>query len=67
MNWDTIKGNWKQITGPVRKQWGELTDDDVMRIAGEREKLVGEIQAKYGVTREEAEQQIDEWVADVKQ
>jgi uncharacterized protein YjbJ (UPF0337 family) len=64
--WDRIKGNWKQFTGSVREQWGELTDDEVMRMNGEREQLVGKLQEKYGMAREEANRQIDEWAGQLK-
>ncbi|EEB85924.1 CsbD family protein [Roseobacter sp. GAI101] len=63
MNWDTIKGNWSQMTGKVKEEWGDLTDDDVTEAAGERDQLVGKIQAKYGVAKEEAEKQVDNFVA----
>ena len=63
MNWDTIKGNWKQMTGKVKEEWGDLTDDDLTEAAGERDQLVGKIQAKYGVAKEEAEKQVDNFVA----
>lgn len=66
MNWDTIKGNWNQFTGSVREHWGELTDDDVMEAAGEREQLVGKIQERYGITKEQAQQQVDQWAADLQ-
>jgi len=62
MNWDRIKGNWKQAKGEIRKQWGKLTDDDLDVIAGEREKLVGKIQDRYGIAKDEAEKQADEWL-----
>lgn len=61
MNWDQIKGNWKQIQGKARQQWGKLTDDDMEVAAGHRDELVGKIQEKYGIAREEAEQQVDTW------
>lgn len=61
MNWDTIKGQWKQLKGEVRKQWGELTDDDWEQIAGEKDKLVGKLQERYGWTRQEAETRADEY------
>lgn len=61
MNWDQIKGNWKQIQGKARQQWGKLTDDDVEVAAGTRDELVGKIQEKYGIGREEAERQVGEW------
>ncbi len=47
MNWNQAEGNWKQFKGYVREKWGDLTDDDLDRIAGKREKLVGHIQEKY--------------------
>jgi uncharacterized protein YjbJ (UPF0337 family) len=61
MNWDQAKGQWNQLKGTVRKQWGKLTDDDLDVIAGERERLVGKIQERYGVAKEDAERQIAEW------
>lgn len=59
--WDQIAGNWKQFRGEVRKQWGKLTDDDMEQIRGERDKLVGKIQERYGIERAEASRQLDEW------
>lgn len=61
MNWDRIKGNWKQITGNVQEQWGKLTDSDLDVVAGHREKLAGIIQERYGMAKEAAEKQIAEW------
>jgi uncharacterized protein YjbJ (UPF0337 family) len=58
MNWDQIKGNWKQLKGHARRKWGDLTDDDFDRIAGNRDILVGRIQEKYGISKEEAERQV---------
>lgn len=58
MNWDTIEGNWKQFTGRVKAQWGMLTDDDLDMIAGKRDELAARIQAAYGITKDEAEEQI---------
>ncbi|MEI4263242.1 CsbD family protein [Roseovarius sp. D0-M9] len=63
MNWDTIKGNWKQLTGEAKTHWGKLTDDDVQQAAGERDKLVGKIQERYGIGKEEAERQVDDFAA----
>jgi len=59
MNWDRIEGNWKQFTGKVRQQWGKLTDDDLDRIGGRREELSGRIQEVYGVSKDEANSQIE--------
>lgn len=61
MNWDQIEGNWKQFTGKAREQWGELTDDEVQQAKGNREQLAGAIQKKYGIAKEEAERQVDDW------
>lgn len=61
MNWEQVEGNWKQIKGKAREQWGKLTDDDVNAIAGRRDQLVGKIQKSYGVAREEAERQVEEF------
>lgn len=58
MNWDTVKGNWKQFKGQIKEQWGKLTDDEIDRIEGRRDQLAGAIQKSYGVAKEEAEQQI---------
>ena len=63
MNSDQLKGNWKILKGKVRETWGDLTDDDVDRVAGQHEQLVGAIQKRYGIAREEAERQVDEWQA----
>lgn len=61
MNTDTIKGNWKQLKGEVKKQWGKLTDDALTEINGSREKLIGQLQEKYGIQKEKAEKQVKEW------
>jgi uncharacterized protein YjbJ (UPF0337 family) len=56
-----IEGNWKQLTGKVKAQWGKLTDDDLDLIEGRADELAGRIQERYGIAREEAEKQVDEW------
>lgn len=61
MNWTQIEGNWKQLKDKVKQQWGKLTDDQLDVIAGKREHLAGKIQEAYGVSLEEAEQQLAEW------
>jgi len=61
MNWDRIEGNWKQFKGKAKEQWGKLTDDDLDVAAGMRDQLVGRIQERYGIAKDEAERQIDEW------
>ncbi len=61
MNWEQIQGNWKQLTGQAKEQWGKLTDDDIDVVAGRRDQLAGKIQERYGVAKEEAENQVAAW------
>ena len=61
MNWDQIEGNWKQIKGNIQQQWAKLTDNDLDLVNGKREELAGKIQAAYGVSKDEAEKQLDDW------
>ena len=61
MNWDFVQGNWKQVSGKVKQQWGKLTDDDLAAINGKREQLEGKIQERYGIEKDAARRQIDEW------
>ena len=63
MNWDRIAGQWKQIGAQVKAKWAKLTDDDLMAISARKDALVGKIQERYGIRRDEAERQVDEWVA----
>ena len=62
MNKETLKGQWKQLKGQVRKQWGKLTDDDLEYIAGSKDQFVGRLQERYGITKEAAQRQADEWL-----
>ena len=64
MNRDILKGNWEQVKGRLRSQWGKLTDDDLERIKGDREVLVGQLQERYGRTREEMEEELERWLDD---
>jgi uncharacterized protein YjbJ (UPF0337 family) len=66
MNWDRIEGNWKQVSGKVKAGWGKLTDDDITYVDGKREQLVGRIQERYGIARDEAEKQVRDWEARTK-
>lgn len=61
MNWDRIAGDWKQVRGRIREQWNRLGDDRLDRIAGRRDRLVGNIQESYGIAREDAERQVMAW------
>jgi uncharacterized protein YjbJ (UPF0337 family) len=63
MNWDQIRGAWQQLTGRVQHHWGKLTDDDLQMVQGDRQRLIGKIQERYGVAKDEAERQVDEWLA----
>ncbi len=58
MNWDQTEGEWKKMSGKVKEQWGKLTDDDLVKAAGKRDQLLGVVQSRYGIAREEAEKQI---------
>lgn len=61
MNEDRLQGRWKEIKGKVRERWGQLTEDDLDVIAGRREQLLGRIQQRHGLAREEAERQVQDW------
>jgi uncharacterized protein YjbJ (UPF0337 family) len=63
MNWDIVKGNWKQLKGELRKQWGKLTDDDWEEMAGEKDKILGKLQQRYGWSREQAEREAEQHFA----
>jgi len=62
MNWDQFEGKWKQYKGKVREKWGKLTNDDLDVITGRRDQLVGKVQERYGIAKEEAQRQVDEYV-----
>lgn len=62
MNWDQLEGKWKQYMGEIREKWGKLTDDDLHVIAGRREQLIGRLQERYGIAKEVAAHQADEFV-----
>lgn len=59
MNDDTFAGKWKQMRGKAKEWWGELTDDEIDRVQGKKDQLVGKLQEKYGYTKEQAESEID--------
>lgn len=61
MNSDQLKGMWKQVKGSVKERWGKLTDDDLEVIDGKHDQLVGKIQERYGVARDAAQKQVEEW------
>ena len=62
MNWDQIKGEWRETKGKLRSKWGKLTDDDLEQIAGKKDVLVGRLQRRYGWKKDQAEQSIDDYL-----
>ncbi len=61
MNWDRVEGNWKEFKGKVKQQWGDLTDDDLTVIEGNRDELAGRLQKRYGYARDKADREISSW------
>ena len=61
MNSDVFEGKWKQLKGSVKQRWGKLTDDDLTTMTGKKDELIGKIQERYGLTREQAQKEADEW------
>lgn len=66
MNSDELQGKWKQLKGAARQQFGRLTENDLEMIAGQRERLIGKLQERYGYLREEAQKRADEWLTSAK-
>ncbi|MGJ8530015.1 CsbD family protein [Maritalea sp.] len=62
MNRNEIEGKWEQVKGKAKAQWGELTDDDLAVIDGNRQQLVGKLQERYGKAQEDVEAEVDEWL-----
>ena len=67
MNWDQIEGEWKQCIGSARERWGKLTNDDIQTLTGQKDQLVGKIQERYGIAKEAAQKQVDEWNATARE
>ncbi|OLD15949.1 MAG: hypothetical protein DMG86_01100 [Acidobacteria bacterium] len=61
MNEDRVQGKWKQMKGALKSRWGKLTDDDLDVIEGQKDQLVGKVQERYGIAKDEAQKQVDEW------
>jgi uncharacterized protein YjbJ (UPF0337 family) len=61
MNKDTVKGNFTQLKGKIKQQWGKLTDDEIDQMEGHAEILAGKLQERYGLQRDEAERQAKEF------
>ena len=62
LSWDQISGDWKQFEGKVQKQWGKLTNDDLQQAKGDQKILAGKIQERYGISKEEADRQVKDWL-----
>ena len=65
MDWDRIRGNWKQFKGRAKEKWGNLTDDDLDRVKGQREQLEGIIQQRYGLAKDQVRKDVDTWLESV--
>lgn len=65
-SWDRVAGQWKQFQGDLKRKWGRLTDDELMQINGNRDVLAGKIQERYGIAKDEANRQIDDWANQLK-
>ena len=66
MNWHQIAGQWSQVKGSLRAQWGKLTDDDLEVVAGNRDKLAGKLQERYGYEKDKAFESVDKFIASLK-
>lgn len=66
MNDDVFEGRWKQWKGDMKRAWGKLTDDDFDRAEGNRDKLIGSLQERYGWERNQAETEFDRFLEDIR-
>ena len=62
MNWETVEGKWTEMKGEVKSRWAKITDDDLKNLSAKKDHLVGKIQQRYGVMKEDAEREVDEWI-----
>jgi uncharacterized protein YjbJ (UPF0337 family) len=62
MDWNRIEGNWKQATGKIKQKWGQLTDDDLAQVNGQRDQLEGKIQQRYGLAKDMVRKDVDDWL-----
>jgi uncharacterized protein YjbJ (UPF0337 family) len=61
MDWNRVEGNWKQLKGKIKEQWGHLTDDDLDKVAGKQDQLEGLIQERYGLAKDQARKDVESW------
>jgi uncharacterized protein YjbJ (UPF0337 family) len=64
MNADVLQGKWTELRGKVHERWGDLTNDDLDKINGQREQLTGMLQQRYGYAKDRAEMEIDRFLAE---
>jgi uncharacterized protein YjbJ (UPF0337 family) len=62
MDWSHIEGNWKQFKGKVKERWADLTDDDLLKIEGDRDQLEGRLHARYGTAKDQIRKNVDDWL-----
>jgi len=65
MNWDIIEGKWDQFKGQMKSKWAKLTDEDLTSLSGKKDQLIGKIQERYGVLKDDAERQVDDWISSI--
>jgi uncharacterized protein YjbJ (UPF0337 family) len=65
MDWNEVEGNWEQFKGKVKDTWGDLTDKDIESVKGKKDQLIGKIQERYGVAKDEAQKQIDKFLGNL--
>jgi uncharacterized protein YjbJ (UPF0337 family) len=62
MNWNQVEGQWKQMGAAIKSRWAKLTDDDLGNLGAKKDMLVGKLEERYGIMKNEAERQVDEWL-----
>lgn len=62
MNWTQVEGQWKQMGSVIKSRWAKLTDDNLRNLSAKKDMLVGKIEERYGILKEEAEHQVDDWL-----
>jgi uncharacterized protein YjbJ (UPF0337 family) len=65
MNWNAVETRWSHLKSDLKAHWARLTDEDIERLGAKREKLVGKLVERYGILKEDAEKQVDEWTRKV--
>jgi uncharacterized protein YjbJ (UPF0337 family) len=57
-----LKGNWNELKGKFKQEYGELTENDLTYVEGKEDELIGRLQKRLGKTREEIASMIKEWL-----